>query len=292
MSESQNRDEASPNWWESDYEDDFESGDLASHTPSSGNSKTCEESQLHDKHADLKSLEASDYERLTQEFEDMKERMGYLMAQNGRLERAVETMHESGCPQFNPHDLGFFDHNHVDKNIEQGYFLLEINSVVFSKDGRDQYRNVESFIDAAENIMQQMSADVLRSNLHKCLIGEAHTWYHSTLTDSQRQSTREGEGLTNWIKLLHARWGYTIKNALRDLEILSFKDYDLEFGFITGFMLQAKRIARRLGMDTAFAQLCLAYSHFQPKLRQQIPPPTEDESIDDFIRRVDAMRSK
>ncbi|KAK8205179.1 hypothetical protein IWZ00DRAFT_556746 [Phyllosticta capitalensis] len=288
MSKPENRD---PNWWESDYEDDIESGDLASPTPSSGNSKTCEESQLHDKHADLKSLEASDYERLTQDFEDMKERMGYLMAQNERLERAVETMHESGCPQFNPHDLGFFDHNTSDKHYGSEYFMLEINSAVFNVNGRDQYRNVESFIDAAQNFLRKVPADVLRNNLHKALTGDAHTWYHCTLTESQRQSTQEGEGISNWIELLRSRWGYRIEDALRDHGALWFKPSDLECGFITGFMLQVKRVARRLGMDNTFAQLCLAYTRFEPDLRQRIPPPKEDESIDDFIRRVDAIRS-
>ncbi|KAK8158494.1 hypothetical protein IWX90DRAFT_481961 [Phyllosticta citrichinensis] len=230
--------------------------------------------------------------RLTTDLEHLKDDMQRIQAHNRQLEERLSSLQsalaEPSRLRLIPEEFGYFDHNLLEARYGS------VNVVFSGPKNTPFHRSVDLFIEAAHIAMQMIPADVIRKTLHTCLAGEARTWYYSVLTDSQRKKALEDDddgGIANWAALLRSRWGYTTAEAFRDLAGLRFGGEDLKASVsATPFVLKAVRIGRKMGMGSTYAQLALAYSRVDVQVQAGLRPPSEDEAVEDFINRIDALK--
>ncbi|KAK7511752.1 uncharacterized protein IWZ02DRAFT_502522 [Phyllosticta citriasiana] len=127
----------------------------------------------------------------------------------------------------------------------------------------------------------------------KCFAGSAHTWYTSILSETQRDEVmNDDDGLENWFALLRKRWGMSVNEAHRQLSVLTLTPDDMKRrgDASSRFVTRAIHIGRCIGVEDTYAVLCLADSRLGQELQACVEPPKRGESVDDFVKRIDALR--
>ncbi|KAK8158493.1 hypothetical protein BKA80DRAFT_333388 [Phyllosticta citrichinensis] len=214
-----------------------------------------------------------DNAKLRKDVEELKE----------KVDRLSEAAVNAATP-FNPHDIGFYEKDY-------GYGRsCSVNHMTW--EGRLYYLNIEFFIDAVLMAAERIPEQVIRNNLQHCLLGDACTWYSSILTADQREELTKGDGLSDWIGLLRQKWGMTTDDAFQKLASLEITDDDVkkDQNFAAKFVIYAVQIGRRIGMDTTFLQLTLAYTRLKPEMQAKVKPPAEDETVEDFIEKLRVLK--
>ncbi|KAK7511754.1 uncharacterized protein IWZ02DRAFT_509293 [Phyllosticta citriasiana] len=224
-------------------------------------------------------IQPTEIERLKDEFGDLKARFEVVETDWTRFSEEVTDMLQSTLLSS---QIGYWDPDSGTKN--------EYTVDSFTHNEKVYFTNFEAFLESAQGATSFMPAQFLRRNPHICLLGSARTWYASVLTEDQRHSTQEGQGIDNWAALLHKRWGLSAKKAFQRLATLKLTRESHKRVGSTKFVLNAVRIGRKIGMETTSAQLALAYSRLDVDIQAVLKPPMEGEQVDDFVKRMDAIK--
>ncbi|KAK7564999.1 hypothetical protein IWX92DRAFT_382627 [Phyllosticta citricarpa] len=172
---------------------------------------------------------------------------------------------------------------------------------------KDEFGDLKARFEVVETDWTRFSeevTDMLQSTLLSSQIGhwdpdsgtkneytvDSFTHNEKFLTADQRHSTQEGQGIDNWAALLHKRWGLSTEKAFQRLATLQLTRESHKRVGSTKFVLNAVRIGRRIGMETTRTQLALAYSRLDVDIQAVLEPPMEGEQVDDFVRRMEAIK--
>lgn len=185
---------------------------------------------------------------------------------------------------FRPHDIGFFEPNDM------------ATEAVEFKDGKTIYHNVYSFTARIKSKICNDRTSVWSSAnvaqmLDQCLKGKAELWYTNELDDLARAGLKTGHKL--WCSTLESRFRMPPGEALREL-------YSLKYGidedrarvnpedFVQKVILYGNSSGTAV---TVYAQLLLAHTLLDGRLRLNVPEPTESTSITTFIQALTSIKA-
>ncbi|KAK8436916.1 hypothetical protein IWX49DRAFT_597036 [Phyllosticta citricarpa] len=217
----------------------------------------------HDKKIEHLEKEVERHERIVAEVRASNED---LQSQIRRVHNKVQEWHDTS---FNPRTIGWFFPNLSEKGGARA-LNLQVDDVL--------YEDVESFIEAVEAARRT---------------GSSHAWYTSILSETQRDEVMDDDdGLENWFALLRKSWGMSVNEAYRQLSVLTLTPDDMKRrgDASSRFVTKAIHIGRCIGVEDTYAVLCLAYSRLGQELQACVEPPKRGKSVDDFVKRIDAVR--
>ena len=185
--------------------------------------------------------------------------------------------------RFRESDIGYFNPTCSETHGKGDYVTIG---------DKIHYRNVWLFIEAAKSIAATKGGALIRINLHRCLRGDAQSWYITELTHAQRTRLHEGHSLHNWEKDLAARFKMREAEALA---LLTEEKYTVEDvrrqRQITTYVQNVIRRCKDAGIDTVFQQLNWAWNHLDPGLQRDITRPTTSTTVLSFIEQVEDMQN-
>ncbi|KAK8205180.1 hypothetical protein IWZ01DRAFT_544808 [Phyllosticta capitalensis] len=254
-------------------------------TPTSGDSKVQEKAQLEELEERVNNWVVDDLDReservphytksqeetkrLAEDIEGLKRVLGIMHHEYGSASRLLSL----------PSVIGFWDPDcATDSTSPVGYIVEE---------ERRHFFKVEQFVESLQAAASMMPSNLICHTLPFCFLGSARTWYNSVLTKSQQREAVQGDDIGNWVVLLRKRWGLSTDKAFERLTALNLSREAYDKGQITDFVLEVVRIGRQLGMETTYSQLVLAYSRFSKDVLPLVSPPKENDSVDDFTKRI------
>ncbi|KAN0076225.1 hypothetical protein V8E54_006367 [Elaphomyces granulatus] len=120
------------------------------------------------------------------------------------------------------------------------------------------YRDVYVFIERLKDLQAIKGEELVRNSIHASLRGTALDWYTVELTEFKRRSLRHMPLSKGWYSMLVARFKLRASQALN-------KIFHLSYG------------------PEEYNQLTQAWTKLHPNLRRDIPEPTEDTKIIEFL---------
>ena len=170
-------------------------------------------------------------------------------------------------------DIGFFDPS-LDSASGTGD-ICQVNNKTY-------FRNVDLFIESAEEAVNLHGASTIRLYLHHCLRGSAQRWYIDILSKDERQLLHYGTGIKFWAEKLRAQFREPLTKALSIMnekfsvaDLLSGKD---PIDYATRIVRYSKATDSNLQ-----AQLTWAWLGLDAELRRDIPRPDSSSTVDSFM---------
>lgn len=149
--------------------------------------------------------------------------------------------------RFRESDIGYFD-PHYPESSGKGDYIAVADKII--------YRNVWLFVDSAKAIANTKGSQLVRLNLHRCLRGDAQSWYIAELDVIQRAGLHGGQGLELWKQMLTARFKMNEAEAMTLLANDKFTIEDVrQQRSVSSYVQSVVRHAKDAGFTTITQQL-------------------------------------
>ena len=185
--------------------------------------------------------------------------------------------------RFRESEIGYFDPKCSETHGKGDYVTIG---------DKVHYRNVWLFIDSAKSIVTTKGAALVRTNLHRCLRGDAQAWYITELSHAQRLNLHGGHNLRHWEKDLTARFKM---NATEAMSLLAEDRYTVDDvrreRQVSSYVQTVIRHCNDAGFATVHQQLSWAWNHLDPGLQRDISRPTASTTVLSFIQKLEDMQS-
>ena len=185
--------------------------------------------------------------------------------------------------RFRESDIGYFDSTFSETYGKGDY--ITIGDKVY-------YRDVWLFIDSAQAIATTKGSRLIRTNLHRCLRGNAQAWYITELSKLQRSNLHEGHGLRHWEEALAARFKIIESDALA---LLAEDRYTVEdvrrHRQVSSYVQSVVRHCKDAGIKTVPQQLHWAWSYLDPGLQRDVKRPGTSATILSFIQELEDLQT-
>jgi hypothetical protein len=188
----------------------------------------------------------------------------------------------NASPAWKTEDLGYFHPDLPDKD----------DAAVKTVSNQTHYRDVLVFLDRLRDLVTLKGEELIRANIHASLRGSALAWYTSELSEFERRSIRHMPLEEGWLLMLRQRFKMRPSQALMKLADTTFSPTDVRAGkSVRGFAQSIFRYAQAAEITSAFNQITQAWSKLSPQLRRDIPEPTPDTTITEFLGVLEAKEA-
>ena len=154
------------------------------------------------------------------------------------------------------------------------------------------YRDVLVFLDRLRDLAILKGDDIVRSNIHASLRGSALAWYSTELTDFERSSLRHMPLEEGWFKMLRQRFKMRPSMALAKLTEATYTPADVRAGkSVRSFAQSIFRYALAADITSVFNQITQAWSKLSPQLRRDVPEPTPQTTMTEFLTQLEAKEA-
>ena len=182
--------------------------------------------------------------------------------------------------KFSPEEIGYFNPYLDEKEYGAGD--------VVSKGNKIYYRSVHLFIDAFKYATLDLSSELVRRNLHKCLQGGAATWFIHLLTDDERMELRGGRGVERWEKKLFQKFKTRSTVAYARLEAERYGPEEVRKDRpVADFVMNVVRWAKEADITDPHAQLSMAWNKLDPRFQNNVPKPRRGWTVEDLIEEIE-----
>ena len=192
--------------------------------------------------------------------------------------KEVESVDEG---KFRESDIGYFDPR-KSESYGGGDYVIVADKVY--------YRSVWLFIDAAKSIATSKGNRLVRINLHRCLQGDAQTWYIGEIDGLQRFGLKGGHGLENWEECLTKRFKMSESKVM---ELLAEDKYTIEDvrkqRTVTSYVQSVIRHAKDAGFTTVSNQLNWVWNHLAPGLQRDVSKSNFKTIVLEFIEQLEDL---
>ena len=132
----------------------------------------------------------------------------------------------------------------------------------------------------------------MRLNLHRCLRGDAQSWYIAELDVIQRAGLHGGQGLELWEQMLTARFKMNEAEAMTLLANDKFTIEDVrQQRSVSSYVRSVVRHAKDAGFTTITQQLNWAWNSLAPDLQPDVAQPKRETTKLDFIQELEGLQT-
>ena len=151
------------------------------------------------------------------------------------------------------------------------------------------YRDVNVFVDRLRDIVTYKGEDLVKANIQATLRGSAVHWFNSQLTDLEKEALRVLPLEDGWFKSLCKRFRPNPFNALNRMNSLSYGYDDVRAGRLPqSFAEDVIRYARAAEITDPFNQMSLIWIRLDPYLRRDVPQPSADMTLVQFLEQLES----
>ena len=195
-----------------------------------------------------------------------------------QMNQANQENYTAGSSRWRTDEIGFFDPHYESMTGE--------DIITAGKD--TVYRDVFLFTNQLRQIASIKGEEVVRLNSPLCLRGYAQQWFSSELTTEQQAEYRTT--LERWIRALINRFQPDSGDAFNKIQTIKYTVQDAREGrHPAPFVQQINRAAKTLKMPQ-HTRLEWAWRALDPELQMDIDCPTEDTTVDKFIKQIESKR--
>ncbi|KAJ5675356.1 hypothetical protein N7462_008253 [Penicillium macrosclerotiorum] len=173
-------------------------------------------------------------------------------------------------------DIGFFDPGMKNKDG-----ILTSGTTTYFSD-------VYVFIDRMKDLVNLKSEEVVRTNIHSCLRGDAIRWYTHELSTREKEMMQSCPIASGWFASLLERFKPDRTDALAALEKEKYDWRDVRSGRTPrDYAQNMLRLLKDTGYSDPFDQLLKIRENIEPSLRRDLQVPTKDTTIAEFMSAID-----
>jgi hypothetical protein len=184
--------------------------------------------------------------------------------------------------------------NNLTWKIEElGYFNPNLpdpkDQPIKTVGSQTHYRDVYVFVDRLKDLASIKGEELVKTNVHASLRGSALDWYATELNDMEKGYLRMATLELGWSSCLIKRFKPRVPQALNRITETKFGFSDINAGTSPRAFAQTMlRYTKAAVIDSVYNQLSLIWSRMDMDLRKDIPEPTENTTIAEFITDLEA----